>query len=267
MNFNDETDERKRIEKIEAQREYVLSSYKSAKDKNRDLFINDNENATSEYIYPNQMLDAANIVDMFYRNPNLRVVSISKKTKVGMDGLMIELAKLLTTHIDDNFILNKNNIRIITGMSNKKWERELIARAPDCFEDKIYHHDQLRNSKLEDLKDGLIIIDEIDTGSGIEHEMNRYLTNAKILDIDVMQQKNIKLIVVSATIMKELYDLKQWGIQLYDHYKMTIPDGYIGHKEFSDLGIIQEFYPIKNSKDAEKWIKEDILDKYKTDYI
>lgn len=76
MNFNDEIDEKKRIDKIEAQREYVLSSYKAAKDKNRDLFLNNDENATSEYIYPNQMEDASNIVDKFYRNQNLRVVSI-----------------------------------------------------------------------------------------------------------------------------------------------------------------------------------------------
>jgi hypothetical protein len=96
--------------------------------------------------------------------------------------------------------------------------------------------------------------------------MNDVLKEANILDIDIMKEKNIRLIVVSATIMKELYDLKQWGVELYDHYKMTIPPTYIGHKEFLELGIIKEFYPIKTKEDAEKWIKEDVLDKYKNDY-
>jgi hypothetical protein len=264
MSFNE--DENRKIQRIEKQRETVFSSYKAAKDVNDEAFFNGDINATSEYIYSNQMIDATNIVDKFYRNPNLRVISISKKTKVGMDGLMIEIAKLLTTHIDDNFILNRHNIRILTGMSNKKWERDLKARSPECFRDKIFHHDQLQNAKLNDLQDGLIIIDEIDTGSGEDQVMHEVLRTSGLLDIDVMHNKNIRLIVVSATIMKELYDLKRWKVQLYDHYKMTIPDNYIGHKEFKDLGIIQQFYPINKKEDAERWINEDILERYKTDY-
>jgi hypothetical protein len=255
-----------RKKKIEAQREYVIDCYRTAISKNKKLFINGDDNATSQYIYENQMVDASNIVDKFNKNRNLRVISISKKTKVGMDGLMIEIAKLMTTHSDDDFILNLDNIRIITGMSNKMWESDLIARSPECFEDKIFHHDQLKNSNLNNLSNGLIIIDEIDTGSGDTHLMNDVLKKANILDIDIMKEKNIRLIVVSATIMKELYDLKQWGIELYDHYKMTIPTTYIGHKDFLDNGIIKEFFPIKTKQDAERWIKEDILDKYKNDY-
>lgn len=262
----DPSEEEQRKKQVEKQRETVFSSYKAAKDLNDELFFLNDNNATSQYIFPNQMEDAANIVDKFYRNTNLRVISISKKTKVGMDGLMIEIAKLVTTHNDDDFILNRNNIRIITGMSNKKWQNDLKERSPSVFKDKIFHHDQLKNSNLNNLKDGLIIIDEIDTGSGEDQLMHDVLKDANLLDINIMKDNNIRLIVVSATIMKELYYLKQWGIELYDHYKMTIPDTYIGHKEFLDLGIIQEYYPIKNEKDAEKWVKEDIVDRYKNDF-
>jgi hypothetical protein len=109
-----------------SQRESVLNDYNAAISRNKLLFEKEDPNATSEYIYPNQRADAFMIVDKFYKNRDLRVISISKKTKVGMDGLMIEIAKLLTTHIDNSFILNMDNIRIITGMSNRKWERDLI---------------------------------------------------------------------------------------------------------------------------------------------
>jgi hypothetical protein len=253
-----------------SQRESVLGDYNAAVLRNKLLFEKENNNATSEYIYENQKIDAMNIVDKFYKNKDLRVISISKKTKVGMDGLMIEISKLLTTHIDNNFILNMDNIRIITGMSNKKWETDLIKRAPKCFEDKIFHHDRLSKSKLSNLVNGLIIIDEIDTGSGYKQDLYKILELSEILDIDVMKEKNIRLIVVSATIMKELFDLRQWGYELYDHYKMVPPSNYIGHKEFLELDIIQDFDPnfdpIKTIENAEKWIKKDIVDRYKSDF-
>jgi hypothetical protein len=47
---------------------------------------------------------------------------------------------------------------------------------------------------------------------------------------------------------------------------MTIPDIYIGHKEFLELGIIQEYYPINNDESAERWVQEDILQHYGLDY-
>jgi len=82
--------------------------------------------------YPNQKEDANNIVDKFYKNKR-RVISIQKKTKVGADGLMIEIAKLLTSHIDDSFIVNIDNVRIITGMSNAGWEKDMIDKASKLF--------------------------------------------------------------------------------------------------------------------------------------
>jgi hypothetical protein len=47
---------------------------------------------------------------------------------------------------------------------------------------------------------------------------------------------------------------------------MTIPDSYIGHKEFLERGIIQEYYPINNDESAERWVQEDILQHYGLDY-
>jgi hypothetical protein len=94
------------------------------------------------------MEDAFNIVNMFYQK-KCRVISIQKKTKVGADGLMIEIAKLLTTHNDDEFVVNSNNVRILTGMSNAGWEKDMICKAPGCFKDKIFHHGKLTLKQLK----------------------------------------------------------------------------------------------------------------------
>jgi len=248
--------------KISASRDYVLQTYKAAQAENYMRFLAEDVKATSEYIYPNQMEDAAFIVDAFYRMKR-RVVSIQKKTKVGADGLMIEIAKLMTTHTDDDFVVNSANVRIITGMSNAGWEKDMIEKAPSCFKDKIFHHGKLKRADLTNLSNSLIIIDEIDTGDKEFQVLHNTLKEAGILDVKYMETNNIRFVFISATFIRELYDLYRWG-DLHELYKMTIPDSYIGHKDFAERGIIQEFYSLATAEAAEQWIQEDILDYYGT---
>ncbi len=251
-------------ELIAARREFVLQSYNSAVTENQLKYMEGDDKATAEYIFPNQKEDALNIVDMFYKNKT-RVVSIQKKTKVGADGLMIEIAKLLTTHTDDNFVINPTNIRFLTAMSNREWEDDMIKKAPLCFKDKIFHHGQLSNSNIKNMKNGYIAIDESDAGTKEFQVLHNYLHDAGILDVEYLEKYNIRLVFISATMLKELYDLYRWG-SLHETYKMTIPSLYIGHMDFLNLGIIKEFYPLNTVENANKWVQEDIIDYYDTDY-
>jgi hypothetical protein len=249
---------------ISARRESVLQAYNSARAENHLRFLEGDDKATAEYIFPNQIEDANAIVDKFYKN-NRRVISIQKKTKVGADGIMIEIAKLLTTHIDDNFVVNPANVRIITGMSNSGWEKDMVDKAPNCFKDKIFHHGRLSRADLVNLSNALIIIDEIDSGDKEFQVLHNTLESAYVLDIDTLVSKNIRIVIISATMVKELYDVARWG-ELHELYKMTIPPSYFGHKDFLSIGVVQEFYPLNTRENAEKWIQEDILDNYGTDY-
>ena len=258
MNINDQAI-------IAENRKEVEHAYQQAIATNKKLYLKGDDKGTEEYIFPNQHEDANNIVNIFYSKPNIRVVSITKRTKVGMDGLMIQIAKLFSTHIEDNFVILSENIRFITGMSNRSWQDDFEKKVPNCFKENIYHHDQLHNAKLNNLKNSLIIIDEIDTGDKVDQQLHKKLYEADILNIDSLVKNNNKLILVSATMIKELYDLYHWD-KYHENYKMTIPPNYIGHKEFLELGIIKEFYPINTSENAEKWIKEDIIDNYKNDF-
>jgi hypothetical protein len=244
-------------------REEVLSDYNSAKIKHDRKFL-EGEIDTEEYIYENQINDANQIVGLFY-NKKRRVISISKKTKVGMDGLMIEISKLMTTHPDDKFVVNPDNLRIITGMSNRGWETDMKKKSPACFQDKIFHHGQLKNSNLTNLSNALIIIDEIDTGDKEFLLLHETLKSAGLLDVNYMESKNIRFVFASATMIKELVNLYQWG-ELHENYKMTIPKSYIGHSDFFLKGIIEEFYSLANPMNAEKWVQEDIINNYGDDY-
>jgi hypothetical protein len=249
---------------ISKRRERVIASYKEAELINYELFYNGDDRGTAEYIFPNQKEDANAIVDKFYKD-NRRVISIQKKTKVGADGLMIEIAKLLTTHIDDNFIVNIDSVRILTGMSNASWEKDMIDKAPNCFKDKIFHHGKLSRADLMSITNGLFIIDEIDTGDKPDNVLPDLLHEAGILDVEHMKTHNNRFVLISATMIKELYDLYRWG-PLHALHKMIIPPSYIGHKDFLDKGIIKEFYSLENVEDAERWIQEDIIDNYGDDY-
>jgi hypothetical protein len=248
-----------------ADRHVVETSYAAAEAENRRAYGRKQDvRATEKYIYDNQKEDANVVVYEFHAN-NRRVVSVTKKTKVGADGLMIEIARLMTTHPDDDFVTDPGNVRIITGMNNASWEKDMKDKAPSCFKDKIFHHGQLKHSELSGLRDALIIVDELDTGDKEYQVLHNTLKAANMLDINHMEEKNIRFVFISATMIKELYHLYRWG----EHHfllKMTIPTSYIGHTEFLERGIIKEFYPLTTFDNADKWIKEDVIDEYGNDF-
>lgn len=252
------------VEMIEANRETVYADYKAAEINNKRKYVKGDPLATEHYIYQNQKEDALKIMDIFYKE-NCRVVSIQKKTKVGADGLMIEIAKLATTHPDNLQVANLDNVRILTGMSNCDWEKDMKEKSPQCFKDKIFHHGKLKHSDLENMTNSLIIIDEIDSGSKEMQVLHQTLITARILDANNMIQRNNRFVFISATIMRELYDLYKWG-DLHRLFKMSIPSEYIGHKEFLEKGIIQEFYDLKLRENVEKWVREDIIENYGAEY-
>jgi hypothetical protein len=247
----------------ENKRQTVRNNYARMEDENAQRFARGDVRATTEYIFPNQKADAAAIVRLFEQGR--RVVSISKLTKVGMDGLMIQIAYLMATHPDDAFLVDAAHVHILTGMNNVAWETEMQSKAPKSFRTNIYHHGKLHRAKLTGIRNALLIIDEIDTGDKEFQVLHRTLRDAGILDAAYLEENNIRFVFASATMLRELYDLDKWG-QLHELYKMTIPAEYIGHKEFLERGVLQEFYPLKTVDAAEQWIQEDILDHYGSDF-
>lgn len=248
-------------------REYVMKSFEAQESKNKYQYSLGNVNATSQYIYDNQKSDAHIIADLFYKN-NHRVVSVNKRTKVGADGLMIMLMYLMTTHCDDNFVLDPSNVLILTGMSNTAWEKNMKEKIPGCFKDNVYHHGKLTKAKkkLRNLKNCLIIIDEIDTGNKEDQRLHTLLKDEGIMDANHMIENNNRFVVISATMLHELYELYTWGPELHVRHTMEIPPEYVGHGDFLEMGVIKEFYPMNTKATIEKWITEDILENYGDDY-
>jgi len=47
---------------------------------------------------------------------------------------------------------------------------------------------------------------------------------------------------------------------------MSIPASYFGHKDFLEKGIVKDFYSLSSKENADKWVQEDIITRYGTDY-
>jgi hypothetical protein len=69
----------------------------------------------------------------------------------------------------------------------------------------------------------MFIFYDIDSGDKERQVLYRKLKDAGILDIKHLEENNNRIIVISASLIKELYDLYQWG-DLHFFYKMTIPN-------------------------------------------
>jgi hypothetical protein len=251
---------------LDISKHIVLGDYENAINRNTEKFLSGDPKYGSEYVYENQKKDATNIINQF-RESDVNVISIIKRTKVGMDGLMIEIAKNITSHEDNDFVLHRKNVLFITGMSNVSWEDDFKEKMPNCFVDNVYHHGKLHRLKLKlkGLKNALIINDEIDTGDKENQRLHLLLKDSGFLDINYMKENNVRFIFVSATMKNELHNLCHWG-KHHSVFKMSIPESYISHKDFLEMGIIQEYYPILSSDHAEKWINEDIIINYGKDF-
>lgn len=236
-------------------REEVWAHFIAAKTTNNRKFLKGDSNATSEYIYENQKKDSQKIITEFKNGK--RVVSVQKRTKVGADGLMICVVVDMGME-NGTLFTDPENVRILTGMSNCEWERGMIEKCPMCYKDKIFHHGQLPKANLKNLKNALIIIDEIDSGDKEDQILHHALKDSGVLDVKFMTENNIRFVFISATITRELHELYRWG-NLHESISMSIPSSYIGHGDFLKMGIIQESYPMKKREHVERWIDEDIL--------
>jgi hypothetical protein len=246
---------------IALNRKMVEADYQSAVTKNEIAYLNGDVYATEKYVFPNQERDARLIVKKFYERRNLYAIIVQKRIKVGALRMMIEVMRLACTHPDDDFVISPQNVFVITGMSNVAWQNDFANCVPECFRKNVKHRARLNrlSVQLERVRNALIIIDEIDTGEKPEQTMHKLLKEAKLTDVNQFIERNVRFLFVSATVMKHIHDMSDWQ-DLHERMTMTIPDNYIGHRQFLEMGIAQEYYPLKDANSVDKWLTEDVLD-------
>jgi hypothetical protein len=219
----------------------------------RDIF------SSEEYVYSNQKSAAATVTHLILIE-NKRLITIIKRTKSGANGFIFDLWRRLATHPDDTKVIPYKNIYILTGMSNKSWDTTMKTDCPHIMKPNIKHRNQMKKivDKIKTTKNVVLIIDEFDVANGKNQTIYKTLENAGILDIEFMEKNNISIVGISATIYRELKQMKEWGKNLATHVTLEVGENYVGYEQ--QLPYIREWYPVKTLKDARRWVKEDIVE-------
>lgn len=208
---------------------------------------------SKELVYPNQAEAAINIIDEFF-NKDKVLVTLIAPPQVGKTGTFLQVAYLACTHPDDNTIMDPRDIFIITGMSDRDWQKQTENDMLEAFKRRVYHRGRLNTKDREDgfntnlslATNALIIIDECHIGAEKEHLMSDCLRNLGLLDIDTLRKKKIKILEVSATPGATLHDSIKWGPANHSIVLLKPSSQYVGFKNF-----IQE-KRIHNSLDLTK---------------
>jgi len=208
--------DRKVIKKTKTEREIKIEEIKKRQQRENILkSIDDREEYLQlegkKFIYPNQQ-EAANKCIEAYKNGAVAVCLIAQPGtgKTGTaQAVMIDMA----TNPNDNEIIFSENIINCTGMSDNDWERQFKNSVLPAFKDNIFHRQNLikQKEKLQALKNGLIIPDECHIASGSKMTIAKILKEAGILNLNVLEIRNIKMLDISATPDAVLHDYKKWG--------------------------------------------------------
>lgn len=254
--------------RLAALRNHAQRCFDAAQSTNEQAFLEGKVEASERYVFPNQSEDAKRIIECFFNDRKLRAIIVQKLTKVGALGLIYDILRRFSTHPDDGFVVPYKNLYVLTGMSNRIWQDDIVENAPSCFKKNMLHRSQFNRidkNSLTTIRNAVILIDEIDTGDKPEQMLHSLLERTGLMDLEEMQRRNVRFILVSATALKQIHCMHFWG-EYHATIRMTIPESYVGHKEFKDRGILRQYYPMKNKESILKWIKEDILDNYENDF-
>jgi len=197
-----------KMEKIEEikkrqQRENIL---KSIRDKEEYLAFEG-----KQFIYPNQQ-DAADKCIEAYKNGAVAVCLIAQPG-TGKTGTAQAVMIHMATNPNDEELIYTENIINCTGMSDNDWQEQFKNSVLPAFRDNVFHRQNLikQKDKLRSLRNALFIPDECHIASGSKMTIAKILKETGILDLNVLQLRNIKMLDISATPDAVLHDYKKWG--------------------------------------------------------
>jgi superfamily II DNA or RNA helicase len=206
------TEEEKKKEDIEKKKEEIKKRQqrenilKSMSDKEEFLQLEGRC-----FIYPNQQEAADKCIEA-YKNGAVAVCLIAQPG-TGKTGTAQAVMISMATNTNDDEIIYAENIINCTGMSDNDWENQFKNSVLQVFTENIFHRQNLikQTDKLRNLKNGLIIPDECHIASGSKMTIAKTLKEAGILDVNVLEMRNIKMLDISATPDAVLQDYKKWG--------------------------------------------------------
>jgi hypothetical protein len=141
------------------------------------------------------------------------VVLLIAQPGTGKTGTILELLHLLTTTPDDDRCVAVQDIQIISGMNDKDWRDQFKEKMLDAFSNVITHRGALYGiaDHLVEIRNGFIITDECHIASNEGMTVDRVIQHSGLKDLSVAQERNVRMIEISATPESVCWDLEHWG--------------------------------------------------------
>ena len=173
---------------------------------------------------------------------------VISQTQSGKTGMMVSIAKQCN-----------QNVIVMTGLSSSDWKRQTISRFPNNVP--VYHRNDLKN--LKSLKNCVVLIDEVQYGTGIGMTLDNMMERCGIKDLEMLAYYNVFFVCVSATPNKIFNDI----LLLSEKIKckvlsMETGKKYFGLKDYVEKGRIFDALCLKSEENVKK-LKEFVENNYK----
>ena len=161
--------------------------------------------------YPNQQEAAQKVIQAFQEGKHL--VILVAQPGAGKTGVMLEVCRQLTTHIDDEMCVPVENAYVLSGMSDVQWKNDMQRSMIPSFKDNIRHRGEISKiqGRISVLKNGFIANDECHLASGCKMQMATMFQSTGLVNVEYAIGNSIRVLQVSATPDAVLWDLKAWG--------------------------------------------------------
>jgi len=210
-------------------------------------------------LYPNQEDCGKRIKNIFNSRSHVNCL-VYGMTQTGKTGCM--------TSLIHHYILSYNipidNIYIITGLSDKEWKKDTKNRVPDAINSRVFHRANLGKEFMKDIKEKknvLVIMDEIQIACREDQTINKTFKECGFYDLNILFEKDIKIVQFSATPDGNICDISDWG-RYSKKIKFEPGKGYYGPKQAIQQKRVKQFKDLTISDNVNE-LKHDIQERYK----
>ena len=232
--------------------------------------------AGGKLVYDSQKMMAVGICEQLWTTHTL-VITLVAQMQWGKTGVLLEVAYKCATHPSKS--ISPENVIILTGLSDQEWKEQTQDRMMRDF--KVWMRQDVKNhiEILSSLRNGLIIIDECHFASSENTVLQQTLLQSGLLDLEQLEERNIRIIQTSATPDNILLDSKTFENTSDDEedqenpkdrkhrHKTLIPDltdspTYVGLAEIKKDGRLKQVLDLTKTTRVEILI--DHMKKFET---
>ena len=169
--------------------------------------------------------------------------------------------------------IDPNNVFFITAMSDRSWLEQTKGRVLPMWRYNVYHRntlnyledriDRLKREKKD--KNILIIIDECHLANKRDFTIGKIFDSIDLKNPDILKEKNIKILQISATPSNTLIDAEDWP----NHVKVCpkFNDNYVSFQTFLDEDRLRDPHNLMTDEGCENYFSEVCSDTPKYHFI